>query len=377
MAASKPELRSRGKGKTETKDVKTPDAKKKTAEPAGPMDAQGNVMNADYYFKQYVGLVLSMVAFGCVCFAGYAPKYGYTVNLFLYSSTSHPSVPCPFSLLGASHRDALRSPSIPNSKESFRRLPSYTFLTRPPVHSLSLSLQASCSGASAWSSTSLVRSRTRLRSRWTKQRWSSRARRKRRRRFGRETRTGRRRKRREKVFDRVKYIVFDRYFAHFSSLETKTYRSASPIKVSLKSERDAKGHHILRRRRPGRGDVRLRRIPSVWTPSRCESRCIPNGLRSMARGGLSQWPTIGGDRFLGCVGGIDGGGQGVAPCVRQRVTARVPDGYHTPDRGDGRGGGADRRAACVGINPGLTKSASHGHARPTPFLPANIPHREV
>jgi len=132
MAASKPELRSRGKGKTETKDVKTPDAKKKTAEPAGPMDAQGNVMNADYYFKQYVGLVLSMVAFGCVCFAGYAPKYGYTVNLFLYSSTSHPSVPCPFSLLGASHRDALRSPSIPNSKESFRRLPSYTFLTAPP-----------------------------------------------------------------------------------------------------------------------------------------------------------------------------------------------------------------------------------------------------
>ena len=137
MAASKPELRSRGKGKTETKDVKTPDAKKKTAEPAGPMDAQGNVMNADYYFKQYVGLVLSMIAFGCVCFAGYAPKYGYTVNLFLYSSTSHPLAPCPFSLLGASHRDALRSPSIPNSKESFRRLPSYTFLTRPPVHSLS------------------------------------------------------------------------------------------------------------------------------------------------------------------------------------------------------------------------------------------------
>ena len=88
MAASKTELRSRAKGKADPKD-KDADAKdtKKDAV-AGKTDAQGNLMNASYYFRQYVGLILSMVAFAMVCFAGYAPKYGLSVNLFLYSSAS-------------------------------------------------------------------------------------------------------------------------------------------------------------------------------------------------------------------------------------------------------------------------------------------------
>ena len=83
MAASKTELRSRAKGKADPKD-KDADAKdtKKDAV-AGKTDAQGNLMNASYYFRQYVGLILSMVAFAMVCFAGYAPKYGLSVNLSL------------------------------------------------------------------------------------------------------------------------------------------------------------------------------------------------------------------------------------------------------------------------------------------------------
>jgi hypothetical protein len=88
MAASKTELRSRAKGKSE---LKAKDDKKKVAKKGavvGKTDAQGNLMDATYYFKQYIGLTLSMVAFACVCFAGYAPKYGLSVNIFLYSSAS-------------------------------------------------------------------------------------------------------------------------------------------------------------------------------------------------------------------------------------------------------------------------------------------------
>eukprot|EP00228_Micromonas_bravo_P009572 CAMPEP_0203015710 /NCGR_PEP_ID=MMETSP1401-20130829/18385_1 /ASSEMBLY_ACC=CAM_ASM_000894 /TAXON_ID=38833 /ORGANISM="Micromonas pusilla, Strain CCAC1681" /LENGTH=137 /DNA_ID=CAMNT_0049757435 /DNA_START=13 /DNA_END=426 /DNA_ORIENTATION=+ len=86
MAASKTELRSRAKGKADAKakDADAEDTKKDAV--AGKTDAQGNLMDAAYYFKQYFGLALSIVAFGMVCFAGYAPKYGLSVNLFLYSS---------------------------------------------------------------------------------------------------------------------------------------------------------------------------------------------------------------------------------------------------------------------------------------------------
>ena len=88
MAASKTELRSRAKGKADAKakDADAEDTKKDAV--AGKTDAQGNLMDAAYYFKQYFGLALSIVAFGMVCFAGYAPKYGLSVNLFLYSSES-------------------------------------------------------------------------------------------------------------------------------------------------------------------------------------------------------------------------------------------------------------------------------------------------
>jgi hypothetical protein len=88
MAASKTELRSRAKGKADpkAKDADAKDTKKDAV--AGKTDAQGNLMDAAYYFKQYFGLALSIAAFAMVCFAGYAPKYGLSVNLFLYSSAS-------------------------------------------------------------------------------------------------------------------------------------------------------------------------------------------------------------------------------------------------------------------------------------------------
>ena len=88
MTASKTELRSRAKGKADskTKDADAKDAKKDSV--AGKTDGQGNLMDASYYFRQYFGLTLSLLAFAMVCFAGYAPKYGLSVNLFLYSSAS-------------------------------------------------------------------------------------------------------------------------------------------------------------------------------------------------------------------------------------------------------------------------------------------------
>ena len=93
MAASKTELRSRAKGKADAKakDADAEDTKKDAV--AGKTDAQGNLMDAAYYFKQYFGLALSIVAFGMVCFAGYAPKYGLSVNLFLYSCPARFRVP--------------------------------------------------------------------------------------------------------------------------------------------------------------------------------------------------------------------------------------------------------------------------------------------
>jgi len=152
MAASKTELRSRAKGKADPKD-KDADAKdtKKDAV-AGKTDAQGNLMNASYYFRQYVGLILSMVAFAMVCFAGYAPKYGLSVNLFLYSSASR----APRLSLSRSNRPQ-RAPRRGPTRARLRAVsPRKCFSCRllrdsdpsPICVSPSFSPQASCSGAS-------------------------------------------------------------------------------------------------------------------------------------------------------------------------------------------------------------------------------------
>lgn len=65
-----------------------------TTKPSANLDAQGNEMNMMYFIRQYVGLGLALVAFACVCFAGYAPQFpelfakGVTVNFYLYSGAS-------------------------------------------------------------------------------------------------------------------------------------------------------------------------------------------------------------------------------------------------------------------------------------------------
>ena len=143
MAASKTELRSRAKGKADpkAKDADAKDTKKDAV--AGKTDAQGNLMDAAYYFKQYFGLALSIAAFA-MCFAGYAPKYGLSVNLFLYSSASRVTrFPVPLepstALLGVALRARVSARFRPES------------LVADPAQDLTLfrlPSQASCSGAS-------------------------------------------------------------------------------------------------------------------------------------------------------------------------------------------------------------------------------------
>ena len=88
MAASKTELRSRAKGKADpkAKDADAKDTKKDAV--AGKTDAQGNLWTRRITSSSISGWTLSIAAFAMVCFAGYAPKYGLSVNLFLYSSAS-------------------------------------------------------------------------------------------------------------------------------------------------------------------------------------------------------------------------------------------------------------------------------------------------
>ena len=123
MSPSKTELRSRGKAKTDVQESTKADEKKET-EVTGPMDAQGNLLDTAYYFKQYVGLFLSMIAFACVCFAGYAPKYGYSVNLFLYSSRCCVTwFSGPVVSFASSHQSA-RAPVVPSQfATKSRKLP--------------------------------------------------------------------------------------------------------------------------------------------------------------------------------------------------------------------------------------------------------------
>lgn len=77
MPAKSPDSKAAGKAKATGEAVKT--------------DTQGNVMDAAYWVKQYVGLVVSLLAMGMVCVAGYAPRvpvlveFGLSVNVFLYS----------------------------------------------------------------------------------------------------------------------------------------------------------------------------------------------------------------------------------------------------------------------------------------------------
>ena len=149
MAASKTELRSRAKGKADpkAKDADAKDTKKDAV--AGKTDAQGNLMDAAYYFKQYFGLTLSIAAFAMVCFAGYAPKYGLSVNLFLYSSASR----APHVSLSRSNRPQRAFGVALRARVSARGFALENSLVADPCARSdpfppSFSSQASCSGAS-------------------------------------------------------------------------------------------------------------------------------------------------------------------------------------------------------------------------------------
>jgi len=52
-------------------------------------DKHGNMMDATYWFKQYIGLVLTLIALASVGVAGYARELGIgSVNLFLWTGVT-------------------------------------------------------------------------------------------------------------------------------------------------------------------------------------------------------------------------------------------------------------------------------------------------